>query len=69
MTAVNLPMRHTILWSSSAGFLCKRFNLTSDDVIRHYDVTEKLCPLYYVEHEDAWIQMKADIQAYADSLS
>ena len=21
------------------------------------------------EHEDAWIQMKADIQAYADSLS
>ena len=41
----------------------------SDDVIRHYDVTEKLCPLYYVEHEDAWIQMKADIQAYADSLS
>ena len=42
-----------------AGFLCKRFNLTSDDVIRHYDVTEKLCPLYYVEHEDAWIQMKA----------
>ena len=52
-----------------AGFLCKRFNLTSDDVIRHYDVTEKLCPLYYVEHEDAWIQMKADIQAYADSLS
>ena len=52
-----------------AGFLCKRFNLTSDDVIRHYDVTERLCPLYYVEHEDAWIQMKADIQAYADSLS
>ena len=52
-----------------AGFLCKRFNLTSDDVIRHYDVTEKLCPLYYVEHEDAWIQMKADIQVYADSLS
>lgn len=52
-----------------AGFLCRRFNLTSDDVIRHYDVTEKLCPLYYVEHEDAWIQMKADIQAYADSLS
>ena len=66
---MNLPMRHTILLCSSQAFLCKRFNLTSDDVIRHYDVTEKLCPLYYVEHEDAWIQMKADIQAYADSLS
>ena len=44
-------------------------NISADQVIRHYDVTEKLCPLYYVEHEDAWIQMKADIQAYADSLS
>ena len=26
-----------------------------------YDITEKLCPLYYVEHEDAWNQMKKDI--------
>lgn len=32
-------------------------------VIRHYDVTGKLCPLYYVEHEDAWLQLKADIAA------
>jgi hypothetical protein len=26
-------------------------------------VTEKQCPLYYVEHEDAWLQMKEDISA------
>ena len=24
------------------------------DFIRHYDVTGKLCPLYYVKHEKAW---------------
>lgn len=36
------------------AWLCKEFELDADDVIRHYDVTGKLCPLYYVEHEDAW---------------
>ena len=47
-----------------AGFLCKRFNLTSDDVIRHYDVTGKNCPKYYVEHEDAWNTFKDDVFEY-----
>ena len=35
------------------AWLCNKFGLTSEQVIRHYDVTGKLCPLYYVEHEDA----------------
>lgn len=43
------------------AWLCEKFGLTSEDVIRHYDVTGKLCPLYYVEHEDAWQQFKADV--------
>ena len=32
-------------------------------LIRHYDVTGKECPKYYVDHPDAWEQMKADISA------
>ena len=29
------------------AWLCRTFDLDPDtDVIRHYDVTEKLCPLY-----------------------
>jgi len=44
-----------------AGWLCWKFDLEDDQVIRHYDVKGKLCPLYYVEHEDAWEQMKEDI--------
>lgn len=28
--------------------------LDSNDVIRHYDITGKQCPLYFVTHEDAW---------------
>ena len=45
-----------------AGFLCKRFNLTSDDVIRHYDVTGKICPKYFVEDEDAWVEFRRNVQ-------
>lgn len=44
-----------------AAWLCTRFGLTEEDVIRHYDVTGKLCPKYYVENPSAWEQMKADI--------
>ena len=31
------------------------------DVIRHYDVTEKRCPLYYVEHPEAWDAFRTDV--------
>lgn len=29
------------------AFLCKKFGLTAEDIIRHYDVTGKQCPLYW----------------------
>lgn len=45
------------------AWLCTRFGLDSDQVIRHYDVTGKDCPKYYVENPDAWLQMKSDIAA------
>ena len=36
------------------AFLCDAFGLTSKDVLRHYDISGKNCPKYYVENEDAW---------------
>lgn len=42
------------------AWLCERFDLTADDVIRHYDVQGKDCPRYFVENEDAWETFKAD---------
>mgnify|MGYP000975940121 CR=1 FL=1 len=51
-----------------AGRLCVEYDLKADDIIRHYDITQKKCPLYYVEHEDAWKQMKKDIMAEAKEL-
>jgi len=47
-------------------FLMGKFDLTSEDVIRHYDVTGKLCPKYYVEHPEAWEQFKEDLDAYIE---
>ena len=43
------------------AWLCVKFNLTEDQVIRHYDVTGKNCPKYFVEYEDAWAQFKEDV--------
>ena len=41
--------------------LCDLYDLDRDDIIRHYDVTGKKCPLYYVDHPDAWEQLKDDV--------
>lgn len=48
------------------AWLIGRYGLTTDDVIRHYDVTGKKCPLYYVEHEDEWNKFKEDVDAYIE---
>lgn len=45
------------------AWLLETGGLTQDHVIRHYDVTGKECPRYYVAHEDAWTQFRADVAA------
>lgn len=35
-------------------WLADVYGIDADGIIRHYDVTGKACPLYYVEHEDEW---------------
>lgn len=52
-----------------AAALCKEYKLKEKDILRHYDVTGKLCPLYYVEHEEQWEQLKTDIMERARQLS
>ena len=43
------------------AWLCVRFGLTADDVIRHYDVQGKECPRYFVVNEDEWEAFKAEV--------
>ena len=45
-----------------SAWLCKKFHLNPQEILRHYDVTEKLCPLYYVEHPDEWQTLKDTIE-------
>lgn len=48
------------------AWLCKKFGLTEKDVIRHYDVTGKLCPLYYVRNPEAWDNFRAEVKKLLD---
>ena len=48
--------------------LTKYVKTTTINVIRHYDVTGKICPKYFVEHEDAWEQFKSDVQNRIDEI-
>lgn len=48
------------------AYLMGQYDLEIDDVIRHYDVSGKNCPKYYVENEDAWETFKSDVEAYID---
>ncbi|MGI6007962.1 MAG: N-acetylmuramoyl-L-alanine amidase family protein [Ruminococcus sp.] len=49
------------------AWLCGRFQIPVENVIRHYDVTGKDCPKYFVEHEDAWQQFKEDVSSAVDA--
>ncbi len=46
------------------AYLCQQYGLNADHVIRHHDVSGKDCPKYYVEHPDAWEQLKRDVTVY-----
>ena len=48
------------------AWLMGQFHLEIDQVIRHYDVTGKECPVYYVKNEWAWEQFKEDVVTYIE---
>lgn len=47
-------------------WLMGRYDLGTDAVIRHYDVTGKECPKYYVENETEWFRFKEDLLSYIE---
>ena len=48
------------------AWLCEEYELEATDLIRHYDVTGKLCPLYYVENPAAWEQLIRDVASFEE---
>lgn len=51
---------------SLISWLCNEFSLDENDIIRHYDITGKICPKYYVENEDEWENLKNDVKEKLD---
>ena len=49
-----------------AAWLAEEYDIDRDHIIRHYDVTGKNCPVYYVENEDKWEALLDDIMAYRE---
>lgn len=49
------------------AWLCRTYELDSEDVIRHYDVTGKLCPIYYVRNQAAWDAFRGKVKKLLDS--
>ena len=44
------------------AWLCRELDLKPKDVIRHYDITEKACPKYFVDHPDEWKEFLKDVK-------
>ena len=46
------------------AWLCDLYGLDVEEgIIRHYDVTGKQCPVYFVQNAAEWTQFKADVAA------
>lgn len=50
------------------ALLLEKYGLKSKDLMRHYDDNGKICPKYYVEHEDAWWQFVEDVKECQERL-
>ena len=48
------------------AYLTEKYDLEREDILRHYDITGKDCPLWYVEHPDEWEQFKDDVMTYRE---
>ena len=42
--------------------LLKKYNLTTKNIIRHYDVTKKVCPRYFVNHPSEFEKFKNNVK-------
>ena len=46
--------------------LMNYYHMDMDQLIRHYDVTGKNCPRYFVEYEDRWEVFKGFVEEYRE---
>lgn len=50
--------------------LMTKYNITKSNVVRHYDLTGKLCPIYYAgKNNNEWVKLKNIITNATDTTS
>ncbi|ROR26311.1 N-acetylmuramoyl-L-alanine amidase [Mobilisporobacter senegalensis] len=49
------------------AYLVCEYNLEYEAILRHYDVTGKNCPKYFVEHEEKWDNFRRDVFIYIEN--
>ena len=43
-------------------YLMNKYNIPISNVLRHYDITHKRCPSYFVDNQQDWLNFKKEIQ-------
>lgn len=51
------------------AWLCSMNGISVDHVIRHYDITGKDCPRYFVQNPEEWEAFRSDVQAKLEEAS
>ena len=52
-----------------SAWLCLKFGLTENDLIRHYDITGKICPKYFVDYPEKWEEFRSDVGKTLEKMS
>lgn len=48
------------------AWLISKYDLKVEDILRHYDEGGKMCPIYYVENEEAWQTFLSDVRTFLE---
>lgn len=60
LTSVNLQTRQNAI--DLTKYLMEKYNVDVSHVVRHYDVTHKICPAPWVKNTTAWENFKKDLE-------
>jgi N-acetylmuramoyl-L-alanine amidase len=52
-----------------SAWLAGKYNLKEEDIIRHYDITGKECPRFFVKNQDKWEQYRKEVFVYIENNS
>lgn len=52
-----------------SAWLCLKFDLTEKDLIRHYDITGKICPKYFVNYPEKWTEFQNDVGKMLEKMN